>query len=51
MKMMRKNSNHLLIEISNCGGGNFALQHLKSPNLNTKILIFPKSIKIPFSGG
>ena len=33
MKMMRKNSNHLLIEISNCGGGNFALQHLKSPNL------------------
>ena len=32
MKMMRKNSNHLLIEISNWGG-NFALQHLKSPNL------------------
>ncbi len=51
MKMMRKNSNHLLIEISNCGGV-ISLFNIKSPLiLNTKILIFPKSIKIPFSGG
>ena len=42
MKMMRKNSNHLLIEISNCvGGGNFALQHLKSPNPKYQDLNFP----------
>ena len=33
MKMMRKNSNYLLIEMYNCGGGNFVLQQLNSLNL------------------